>query len=176
MKAEKGENGIIAYCSNCHLFFYFSTKHEKKYFHHGNCYSEAICEICEHCGELYNEDSICCFKKIIDMIGEMAKELFEDCPLYFLFIPFISLFLFFVIIFRNIFSKRIKKRDDVNYTYHIFDNEDIKIFRIIVFPLCLIYTLVFLIPYHYIYFFHLCYWIKLRNQFLKENENHNNLH
>ena len=172
MKAEKGENGLVTYCTKCHLFFYFANLQEKHtHFHHKNCYYEDSSDFCEYCGELYNNDSICCFKKLLELLKIITTEMHADFELWIIIIPFISLWITIICIFKIILSKRINKQDDINYYNHIFDLEYETTIVILLTSMSFINTLSFFIPYHIIYFFHLYFILKLRNQFLKDKEN-----
>ena len=68
VKTEKGENGIVTYCTKCHSLLYFSTLREKHSdIHNNKCYYPYLSEFCEYCGELFNQDSICCWRKSFEI-------------------------------------------------------------------------------------------------------------
>ena len=169
-KTEKGENGVITYCTKCHVFIYFTNHEEKHNRFHKDCYYEDLSEFCEYCGELYNEDSICCFKKLLQLFERITGELFGDFYFWALIIPIVILYMTFLFTFKIIYSKR-NKKDDINYINYIYESDCNILFFIIFIPMGFVYSLTFLIPYHIIYFFQLYYIIKLRNQYIRDKEN-----
>ena len=147
MKTEKGENGIISYCTKCHTFLYLDNIQQRHSMEH-TC-----------CG--YNSFSY--------------YEFFDHFCFCILFIPTFSLIWAFYSLFKILHSKRVKKTDDINYIdegiivskYH-FDFE--RIFTLI----CFVYSLVFSLPYFFtIYFFQLYIMDKIRRQ--KINDEANNI-
>jgi len=173
MKTEKEYDGIICYCVNCFLFFYFKDKGEKKTFKHNeHCLHLDYAEFCEHCGELYIDTSICCFKKGINFF---KKELYEiiwfeclDCMLY---IPFFSLIFYFVRFFIILSNLR-KKGQDINYKYEsAFLLEKNFIFVLLIF-ICLLYSLIFSILFTEIFIWHIIYFNRIWKLKAKDkNEN-----
>ena len=171
MKAEKGEFGIICYCVNCHLFSYFNNKQEKKFFNYNdNCFTYDYTEYCEHCGELFFDLSICCYKKGIEfLIMEIYKSFDDEYDVYFLFIPFISLIFYFARLFNIIISVR-KKGQNINYISDSFvDYSKFALFLFIM--LAILYSLIYSIAYTIIYIIHLIFVLKIRKQKAKDNEN-----
>jgi len=171
MKSEKGEFGIICYCVNCHLFFYFSNIQEKKsFFHNNNCYTCDYAVYCEHCGELFFDLSICCYKKGIDfLIMDIYKSFDDEVGAYFIFFPFIWLIFYFARCFNIIISIR-KKRQNINYkTDYYIDYSNFSLFLFVI--LAILYSLIYSISFTILYFFHLIFLLKIRKQKIKDNEN-----
>ena len=48
VKSDHGDDGIICYCVNCHLFFYFENRQEKNLHVHANCFISDLAEFCEY--------------------------------------------------------------------------------------------------------------------------------
>ena len=175
MKAEKGENGIITYCSKCFSFFYFESVQQKHSVITDNCSFSYFANFCEYCGELFNEFSICCLRKCFDMFSMVTYILFlEEFSYCIFFIPIISLMWLFFCFFKMIFSKRIKKTDDIHeHNEEFFDSKYGFPFFIIFILFTIIYSLVFSIPYIFtIYFFQLFVIIKISLQKADDKANH----
>ena len=174
VKTEKGENGIITYCTKCHTFLYLDNIRQKYSIDHTCCGYVYLSDFCEHCGELFNEFSICCLRKCFDIFHSFSyNEFFDNFCFCILFIPIISLMWAFYSFFTILHSKRVKKTDDINYIdegiivskYH-YDFE--KIFIL----LCIVYSLVFSIPYFFtIYFFQLFVMFKISRQKIDDEAN-----
>lgn len=174
VKAEKGENGIVTYCTNCHLFFYFSNLSQKHLDTHSNCTYSNYSEFCEYCGELFNENSICCFRKSFEMLKfYYYTEFFSSFEYWNIFFPTILLFCNISFIFKIIYSKRSRKRDDINYIdMEIFVINNNLAFFIFINLIFFVNTLAFLVPYICtIYFFQLFRIIKLHKQRERDIEN-----
>ena len=174
MKSEKGENGIITYCRKCQTFFYFENLLQKHLMLHDNCTYYDFSEFCEYCGELYNEDSICCLKKAFDIFKQYIYTVYFDADRYYiLFLPIFILMWNCLTVFKIIFFKRNKKYCDINFID--IDFLDVKkniVFFIFMFLFSLFYVVVFIIPYFFtIYFFQLFLMIKLYRQKLKDKAN-----
>ena len=170
MKEEKGENGIICYCINCHLFFYFENYRKKNLFYHNNCSAYDMAEFCKYCGELYNNNSICCFRISWKLLKRDLYQSIEfDCFDYLLYTPLFSLIYYNANIFFLLFRLR-KKGEDINYKNDIIINNTI----IFIFFLLtvLLYSLIFLIHYMSIYLFHLFFFIQIRQQRRKDRNEH----
>ena len=170
MKSEKGENGIVCYCVNCHLFFYFINTEEKKFFvHNPNCISNDYAEFCEYCGELFADISICCYKKGFYFIKREIYDSFDDdIGEYCIFIPFISLLFYFARIFHVIVNIR-KKGKNINYKNESF--LDYSKFAFVIFVLFgLLYSLIYSLIYTIVYFFHLIIILRIRKQNIKDKE------
>ena len=175
MKTEKGENGIITYCSKCFTFFYFEDVPQKHSIYTENCSFSYFADFCEYCGELFNEFSICCLRKSFDMFSILTYTLFlEEFCYYIFFIPIISLMWLVFCFFKMIFSKRIKKTDDINHHNDEFFQSKYSFAFFIIFILyTIIYSLVFSIPYIFtIYFFQLFVIIKINRQKEDDKANH----
>ncbi len=163
MKTEKGDNGIICYCIKCHLFYYFENYEQKN--NDFECKYD-LAEFCEYCGELYIDDSLCCYRIVMKTLERELYRTFElDCFDYFYFIPYISLIYYFTRFFFVIFSMR-KKGDDINYQNAIMNDNNV-VFVIFVL-LTLLYSLIFLLSFTIFYFFHLYFVIKVRKQRIKD--------
>ena len=176
VKTEKGENGIITYCIKCHTFLYLDNIQQKRSMDHTCCGRVYLADFCEHCGELSNEFSICCLMKCFDIFHSFSYyQFFDNFCFFILFIPTISLMWAFYSLFKTLHSKRLKKTDDINYidvgiieSKYSFDFE--KIFILV----CIVYSLVFSLPYFFsIYFFQLYIMSKIRCQ--KINDEANNI-
>ena len=169
VKIEKGENGIVTYCKKCHLFFYFEDMHEKLHEQfHKNCDIEDIFEFYDNCGEFYNEYSICCFKQFCQTSIRKILAILEDFVLWIILIPALTFIITVMNFFPICYSKRINKKQDINYINFIFDSEYYTLFSAIIITIYSLYCLVYLIPYHAIYFFHLYFILKRRSEFLRE--------
>ena len=176
MKTEKGENGIISYCTKCYSFYYFENVRQKHSITTGNCDYYCFADFCEYCGELFYEGSICCLRKSFDMFYIYSYTLyFEDFCLCLVFIPITSLMWAFFCFFKILFSKRIKKSDDINNDDEGFFHEGCNFSFYIIFILfCAVYSLVFCVPYFLtIYFFQLFLMIKIKRQ--RDEDNANNI-
>ena len=81
MKTENEDDGTVYYCVNCFLFFYFRDKREKNTFKHNElCFFYDYAQFCEYCGELYTENSFCCYKKGLQRIQiELYEMITLDC-------------------------------------------------------------------------------------------------
>ena len=113
MKTEKNYEGIICYCVNCCLFFYFRNKAEKRRFRHNNhCLNFEYAEQCEYCGELFLYSSICCYKRALE---SFKKELYDiikfECIDYILYVPFFSLIYYFARFYYILTGLRYKGQD-----------------------------------------------------------------
>ena len=152
MIAEKGENGIISYCTKCYSFFYFENLRARNNLYHDNCNKFDFTEFCEYCDELFNEDSICCLRKSFDMCKKFCYEVFFDLfGFCYLFLPIITLMFAFLTLFKIITSKRIKKYDDINYIENRpFDLFETHPFYIFFFLISFVYSIAFLVPYFFI--------------------------
>ena len=174
MKTEKGENGIVIYCIKCHSFLYLDNIQQKYSREHTCCDYDSLAEFCEYCGELFNEDSICCLRKCIYIFKELSYGLFVDeCCYRVLLVPIFSIIWAFFSIFKIVFSKRIKKTDDINYIdMEIFDIEKkVTVFIFCIF-LSIVYSFVFFVPYLFtIYFFQLFLMIKVKRQIEEDKAN-----
>ena len=167
MKVEKGENGKVTYCTKCHSFFYY-LNHEDIFaleFHKG-CFITDLSYFCEYCGELYSENSICCFKKLVEIITQT----FSVLNFCLIFIPFLAIFKILVSTFTIIYSKRINKKEDINYINHIYDSEYNIPLRVILILMYFLNTLVFFFPYLVIYFFSLYFNLKIKFRLKNDNE------
>ena len=174
MKTEKGENGIITYCTKCHSFLYLDNMQQRHSREHICCDFNFCVTFCEYCGELFNEDSICCLRKSFNMIKVLSYTLFrEEFCFGIFFVPIISLIWTFLSIFKIIFSKRIKKTDDINYIdMGLFDTELNFSFFILCILLSIVYSLVFFIPYFFtIYFFQVFLMTKVKRQIEEDKAN-----
>ena len=170
MKTEKGEHGIICYCVNCHLFFYFENYREKNLFYHNNCSSHDMAEFCKYCGELYNDNSICCLKISWKLLKrDLYKSVQFDCVDYLLYTPFFSLIYYTANIFILFFRLR-KKGEDINYRNDIIIEH--KIIFILFLLTIFLYSLIFLLHYLSIYLFHLFFYIQIRAQRKKDINAH----
>ena len=162
MKTEKNYEGIICYCVNCCLFFYFRNKAEKRRFRHNDhCLNFEYAEQCEYCGELFLYSSICCYKRALE---SFKKELYDtikfECIDYILYVPFFSLIYYFARFYYILTGLRYKGQD-INYkhqSYYLFKNN----FVAIIFGLIsLLYSLVFSILYTGIYIWHVIFFYKI---------------
>ena len=99
MKTEY--DGIVYYCVNCFLFFHFKGIREKNSFTHTgkDCISSIhFANFCEYCGELYIYDSICCYKRVLEIIKKEYYEMISlDFTDYLFLIPYFLLFSLVVI-------------------------------------------------------------------------------
>ena len=114
MKEQEGNDGIVCYCTNCHLFFYINSQ-ERYTFHHGECYNDSLAVFYQKCDELYYEESLCCFRsgyKVFEF--NYYRGFIDEPPDFLMMIPFFSLFYAFCFIFYIILMIR-RKRDNVNY-------------------------------------------------------------
>ena len=168
MKMEKGENGIITYCTKCNSFLYLENLQQKHSRDHICCDFFYCADFCEYCGELYNEFSICCLKKCFYIFKYLSyNEFFVDFGLYILFIPITALIYLFVCFFKITYSKRIKKSDDINHIEGegVFESKYGFSFFILFILFAIVYSIVFCVPYIFtIYFFQLFIMIKMRRQ------------
>lgn len=170
MKTEKGDNGIVCYCVNCHLFFYFENIEEKKFFYHNpDCVPSDYAEFCEYCGELFIDISICCYRKGLYFIEREIYDSFDDdYGSYCIFIPFISLIFYFARIFHVIINIR-RKGMNINYRNDSF--LEYSTFSFVLFVLSsLLYSLIYSIIYTIVYFFHLIIILRIRKQNIKDKE------
>ena len=174
VKTEKGENGIIAYCTKCNTFLYLDNIQQRHSMEHTCCGNVYLADFCEYCGELFNDCSICCLRKCFDIFNSFSSyQFFDHFCFCILFIPTISLMWAFYSLFKILHGKRVKKTDDINYIdegiivskYH-FDFGRI-------FPLvCFVYSLVFSLPYFFtIYFFQLFVMFKISRQKIDDEAN-----
>ena len=167
MNAEKGENGIVSYCTKCYAFFYFQNLREKNFAYHSDCGKFDFSEFCEYCGELFNEESICCLRKCFDMFTIYSYTVFFDIFGYcILFVPIITFMWLFFTIFKIIISKRNKRYDDINYIdTKLFNSFEYLFSYILLFSMTFVYSLAFFVSYFFtIYFFQLFYMIKIKRQ------------
>ena len=167
MKTEKGENGIITYCTKCFSFFYFENEQQKHSVLTDNCRYYYFADFCEYCGELFNENSICCLRKSFDIFNILTyTSFFDNFGFEIWFMPITLLMWAVYCFFRIIFSKRIKKTDDINHDNNeFFQSKYGFTFFIILCLYTIIYSLVFTIPYIFtIYFFQLFLMIKINRQ------------
>lgn len=118
MKTEVGENGVVCYCTKCHVFFLLILQ-EKYLFKHRDCYDFELAEFCQNCGELYNDDSICCYKAgYLSFIKFVYSFFYIDSSYYYIMLPFISLVGGLSKICNIILSIR-KKGDNINFVKDI---------------------------------------------------------
>ena len=174
MKTEKGENGIVIYCTKCHSFLYLDNIQQKYLRNHTCCDIEQLADFCEYCCELFNEESICCLRKCFDIFKDISYSLFlDECCFVISVLPIISLMWVFLIIFKIIFYKRRKKTDDINYIdTGIFEPEKNITFYIFLAFLSIVYSLIFFVPYFFtIYFFHVFLMIKVKRQIKEDKAN-----
>ena len=175
MKAERGENGIIAYCEKCYTFLYFDNIYQKSSFDHSCCGSFCYANFCEYCGELYMDTSICCLRQCFDIFKYLTySNYFDTFCLCLMFIPILSLMWLFFSLYMVVRSKRIKKTDDINYDHEgSFESPYGCEFYILTIFFSFIYSIVFCVPYFFtIYFFHLFLMIKIKRQ--KDEDKSNN--
>ena len=174
MKAEKGENGIIIYCTKCYSFFYLESLRLNDIYH-GDCNKFDYSEFCEYCNELFHEYSICCLRKSFDMFKRFSYKIFFDIfGIGILFLPIIALMWAFLAIFIILTSKRIKKYHDIHHIYklsfEIFKSLPYFIFFSLI---SFSYSITYLVPYFFtIYFFQLSLMIKIHRQKLEDYANH----
>ena len=173
MKTEKQYDGIICYCINCFLFFYFRDKREKNEFRHNDyCTHFDYAEFCEYCGELFADSSICCYKKGIQSFKkELYDNIWFDCLDYILYVPFLSLVFYFTRFFCILTSLRLKGQD-INYkyeSYYILENKFI--LTLFVF-LSFCYSLIFSILYTGIYIWHVIFFNKIWKLKIEDKNNH----
>ena len=177
MKAEKGENGIISYCTKCYCFYYFENVRQKHSIITDNCGYYYFADFCEYCGELFNEDSICCLRKCFYIYKVISYTFFfDDFGFCVLFLPITALMWVVFCSFKILFLKRIKKSDDINNNIDEGPFETINgfTFYIIFILFCVVYSLVFSVPYFFtIYFFQLYVMIKIKRQ--KDEDKVNNI-
>ena len=177
MKTEKGENGIISYCTKRFSFFYFESLQQKHSLITANYSYYFFADFCEYCGELFHEDSICCLRKCFYIYNVISYTIFFDNFCFcILFLPITALMWVVFSSYKIIFSKRIKKSDDINNILEEGPFESKYGFTIyIIFILfCVVYSLVFSVPYFFtIYFFQLYVMIKIKRQ--KDEDKANNI-
>ena len=171
MKYENEENGLVYYCLNCQYFFYFENIRRKNLFQHDNCNPDDFAQFCEYCGELYNKDSICCFRRAITMIKRNFYDSFEgDCQDCCFVFPFISTIYLFSVFFHLMVSLRLITNKDI-ITKTDFSVSD-KIIIALFVPITIVYSLVFFLYYMYCYFFLLIFQLVTRHQRIKDrNDN-----
>ena len=169
MKLEKGENGIIFYCTECHLFFYFQS-YRQKHLYIDDCSCHDVAEFCDYCGELYSNNSICCIRIARKLLKrDLYNYIQFDWMDYILYEPLVSLIYYISNIFFLLFRLR-KKGEDINYKNDIIMGN--KITFIILMLIVLLYSLIFFVYYLNIYLFHLFFFIQIREQKRKDkNEN-----
>ena len=169
MKKERGDNGIICYCVKCKLFFYFQNLRQKHLFNHEDCQYSDLAEFCEYCGELYIDKSICCFRKMLNLIKKEVYKIFQlDCQDYCFMLPIISIMYYFSLSFHLIGSTRITKKNNINYNNKT-QNKGLICFG---FSTSFVYSLVFLIPFIILYFVLLIISIFTRKQVKKDFQEH----
>ena len=175
MKTENEYDGTVYYCVNCSLFFYFRDIREKNTFKHNDlCFYYDYAQFCEYCGELYTENSFCCYKKGLQRIKiELYEMISLDCYDYLLYFPLFSLIFYFTRIFFIIFNLRQKKGYDINYKNADYDVLiDNKFIFLIFMITSLCYSLIFLILFTGIYIWHiffLTYIMKLKAKDKNQN-------
>ena len=168
VKSDHGDDGIICYCVNCHLFFYFENRQEKNLHVHANCYISDLAEFCEYCGELYCLNSICCFRAQLKIFNRIIyREFHLNREDYLIFMPIIIIMFYFTTFFEAIYYKRWKGQDINNIKDFIRDSN---CFVGILAFLIIIYSLTFFIPYACIYLFQLIHALKIRNLHAKDVE------
>ena len=91
MKTEHEYDGTVYYCVNCFLFFYFRSVREKNSFTHKvSCTRIHYAKFCENCGELYTYDSICSFKKGLEILKKEFYGIISlDCDDYMFLFPYL---------------------------------------------------------------------------------------
>ena len=143
VKSDLGDDGIICYCVNCHLFFYFENRQEKNLHVHANCYISDLAEFCENCGELYCLNSICCFRAQLKIFNRIIyREFHLNREDYLIFMPIIIIMFYFTTFFEAIYYKRWKGQDINNIKDFIRDNN---CFVGIIAFLIIIYSLIYYI-------------------------------
>ena len=169
MKLEKGEKGIIFYCTECHLVFYFQN-YRQKHLYIDDCSCHDVAEFCDYCGELYSNNSICCIRIARKLLKrDLYNYIQFDWMDYILYEPLVSLIYYISNIFFLLFRLR-KKGEDINYKNDIIMGN--KITFIILMLIVLLYSLIFFVYYLNIYLFHLFFFIQIREQKRKDkNEN-----
>ena len=167
MKYENGENGLVCYCIKCKYFFYFENIRRKNLYHHDDCDSSDLAQFCEYCGELYNKDSICCFRRAIKMIKRNFYDSFEgDCQDCCFVFPFISTIYLFSVFFHLVVSLRVINNKDIINKNDFSVNNNIVIALFV--PITIVYSLVFFLYYMYCYFFLLIFQLVTRHQRIKD--------
>ena len=172
MKTEKEYNGLICYCVNCYLFFYFRNKREKWAFkHNDHCLYIEYAEFCQYCGELYTLSSICCIRKAIKNIErELYSSIKFDCLDYILYFPFLSLLFYFARFFHTLTSLRNNKQD-INYKYDSVTDNKCVLTLFILTALCFSISF-FLLYLEIFYIWHIIFFTKIWNLKIKDrNEN-----
>ena len=171
-KKERGDNGIVSYCKNCNLFFYFMNEKERNETKKICCESYNYGYICKYCKQILFVDSFCCtIGGLIDLIKynlfnrryEKEKNYFYDCLK---FIPFIFLLILFINVNLAIFgSKRMRINNDEFSSYLGKDSYASNLFIIIAFFLGFLYFFIFIIPCTLLYIIYLLVYL-LINLFL----------
>ena len=172
MKYEIGENGIVCYCINCRYFFYFESIRRKNLYHHENCNSSDLAQFCEYCGELYNKESICCFRRAIILIKRNFYDSFQgDCQDCCFVFPFLSTIYLFSVFFHLIISLRFFKYKNINSKNEFIVSDRIIITLFV--PITIVYSLLFFLYYIYFYFFLLIFQLITRHQRIKDRNDGN---
>ena len=151
------------------MFFYIGNYNNKPLLSHGDeCFLYIdIALFCEHCGELYLQDSICCLRRSYELIKrEWYTSLDMNCSDYYYLIPFIALFYHAFNAFPMIMNLR-KSGEDIHYKKEpIYIRK--KRFLIIIIVIMIIYTIIFFLPYMFLYLIHVIWFIKLRKLYLTD--------
>ena len=158
-KMERGNNGYVSYCKKCHLFFYFLNEKEEKETKNKCCDDYDFGKICNYCGEIYFDNSLCCL--INGIIRALKITLFDEKYVFsddifdkIKLIPFIFIFIFSVSIIFGIFGNRRKTiNNNIFSSFSDRDNCQIGTFFIIVLLLVLLHSLIFIVPLLILYLF-----------------------
>ena len=150
-KKEKGENGIVSYCQNCNLFFYFINENEENETKRICCNDYFFGHFCNYCDQIIIPDSYCCIRGGIKLLfqdnllnGKYGyKEEIFDCIK---FIPIIFFFIFFVNISCVLFvNKRRTIKNVIFSSYNLKDSYGTFSFLAICSLISILYYLIFLI-------------------------------
>ena len=159
MKTENGDNGIVSYCVNCHVFFYFQTSQQRFLFEHRDCYNFDLADFCKSCGELYNGDSMCCYKSGYNVFKSFIySSFFIDYSDYCLMLPVISLIAGLSSLCYIFLSIR-KKGENINFKKDLINTP-----KVIGILLSCIYIIIFFVPSIPIYFIYLYFLMNIRKQ------------
>ena len=164
-KNINGNNGIISFCKNCDLFFYFKNAPKEKY---TICCSynslgefDSYGHVCEYCGQIYFEDSLCCTKNGIKVACQkvlLNGQYFNSFRNWIKFFPFIFLFAFSMIFLWGLFFyRRMKYKNDIFSSFIRIETTYTIIVMLFSLFLIIIYSLIFSISYILFFIIYLIY-------------------
>ena len=157
--SQKIKNGILIYCKKCNLFFYLENKNNE-IIHTECCNYLNYGKVCNYCGQLYFNDSDCCFKNSFITTKKYFFDDLDDYKIKKVNIIKYFPFFFFMIIINSISSglfleRRKTVKDDIFSNYSSEDTKGIYAYNLSIVVSSFLYSIIFFIPHIILYIIYL---------------------